>query len=65
MNSGIMGILIGLIFGVILVWFGPGKAFAVVGFMALGWLLSKLATRELDVIAFLEWVSRRGPQRMG
>jgi hypothetical protein len=59
MNSGTLGMLLGLTFGVILVWFGPGKAFAVAVFMVLGWLLGKLVTGELDVIAFLEWVSGR------
>jgi len=62
MDVKILGALVGLAFGIVLVWFGPGKAFAVAAFVILGWVIGKILARELDVVGYLEWVSRR-PRR--
>ena len=59
----IIGPIIGLIFGLVLYWEGPGPAFAVLGFILLGWLIGLIATGELDLFGFLYDRTRRGRSR--
>lgn len=55
----IIGPIIGLIFALVLFWRGVGPAFAVMGFMLLGWLISLVWTGEIDLIGWLYNHSRR------
>lgn len=49
----IAGPLTGLIFGVVLVWAGPGPAFGVLALILLGWFIGKIVNGEIDLIGFL------------
>ena len=59
----IIGPIIGLIFGLVFYWLGPGPAFAVLGFMLLGWFIGLIVTGEIDLIGFLYERTRRNRAR--
>ena len=62
MDSKALGALVGLAFGLVLVAIGPAQALAVVFFVVVGWLVGKIVAREIDLVALLEWLSRRRPK---
>lgn len=59
MNAKIIGVTIGIIFGIVLFWLGVGVAFAVLAFALLGWFIGKIVNGEIDIIGYLEMISRR------
>ena len=63
-NARIIGVLIGLLFGVVWVWQGAGDALLVLLCAAIGWLVGfvvwftrRIASGEVDVAAIGELVS--------
>ena len=63
-DAKFLGLLLGLVIGIVLVWLGPLEAFIAALFGLLGWLIGKYMSGELPVIdALLERFisSRRGP----
>lgn len=63
MNAKIVGVTIGIVFGIVLFWLGVGVAFAVLGFAFLGWLIGKIVNGEIDIIGYLETISHRKRER--
>jgi hypothetical protein len=57
--SRIVGPVIGLIFGLVFYWLGVGPAFAILGFIAVGWIIGMIVTGEIDLIGFLYTRTRR------
>lgn len=60
-----VGLLLGLVIGIVLVWLGPLEAFIAALFGLLGWLIGKYMSGELPVIDMLleRFISsRRGPR---
>jgi hypothetical protein len=55
----IIGPIIGLIFGLVFFWQGVGPAFAVMGFILVGWLIGMLATGRIDLIGWAYRNTRR------
>lgn len=55
----IAGPIIGLIFGLVFFWLGVGPAFAVLGFMLLGWLIGMVVTGQIDLIGWAYDRTRR------
>lgn len=63
MSGKTIGAVIGIVFGIVLFWLGVGPAFAVVALALFGWLIGKLINREIDVMDYLESISRRRDTR--
>jgi uncharacterized membrane protein len=63
MNGKTIGALIGLVFGVVLFTLGVGEAFAVLALAFFGWFVGKMVSREIDVLNYLESISRRKDTR--
>lgn len=59
MDVKIGGAIIGTVFGVVLFWLGVGEAFAVLALALVGWFFGKLASGEIDIMGYLEAISRR------
>jgi hypothetical protein len=55
----IIGPIIGLIFGLVFFWQGVGPAFAVMGFILVGWLIGLVVIGRIDLIGFLYTNTRR------
>jgi hypothetical protein len=55
----IIGPIIGLIFGLVFFWQGVGAAFAVMGFILVGWLIGLVSTGKVDLIGWLYNRTRR------
>ncbi len=58
-NAVLISVLLGLAFGIALVWLGPGQAFAVLAFGIIGWVVGKIVAREVDVMGWLNRLSGR------
>lgn len=58
----IIGPIIGLIFGLVFFWQGVGPAFAVMGFILLGWLIGLVVTGQIDLIGWAYTRTRRQKQ---
>lgn len=64
MNAKVIGTIVGFIFGVVLLWFGPGKAFALVFLMLAGLLIGMIVSGEIDFVTPLaQWLTRRSAAR--
>ncbi len=48
----VVGPIIGLIFGLVFFWQGVGPAFAVLGFILVGWLIGMVVTGRIDLIGW-------------
>lgn len=59
MNGKLVGALAGLAFGIVLFWMGPGEAFIVLLFTLIGWFIGKVLSGEVDVLAYVERLSKR------
>lgn len=59
MSTTLIGVLIGLGFGIALVWLGPAQAFLVLAFGVLGWIIGKIAAKEIDLVGWIERLSGR------
>ncbi len=60
MNTAVIAsVLIGLGFGIGLVWLGPGQAFVILAFGIIGWIFGKIAAREVDLFGWLQRLSGR------
>jgi uncharacterized membrane protein len=59
MSTALIGVIIGLVFGVVMVWVGVGQAFLVLFFGLLGWVIAKIAAREIDLVSWIERLSGR------
>ena len=64
LNAKTIGVLLGLLFGVVLVWQGAGAAGLVLLFAAIGWLvgfllwlIGRIAGGEVDLAAIRELVA--------
>ena len=63
MYSKIIGAVIGIVFGIVLFWLGVGPAFGVLALALLGWIVGKLANREINIINYIEWISGKRDTR--
>ncbi len=61
LSPKIIGAVIGLVIGVMLLWFGPLKAFLLVLFILAGWFVGKFWMGEIDLIDIYDrFMSSRG-----
>jgi uncharacterized membrane protein len=64
LNPKIIGAIVGLIFGVIVIWFGFLKAFLLALCILVGWLVGKFWMGEIDLLALYErFMNSRGRRR--
>ena len=64
LNPKIIGAIVGLIFGVIAIWFGFLEAFLLALFILVGWLVGKFWMGEIDLLALYErFMNSRGKRR--
>ena len=64
MSGKIIGAVIGIVFGIMLFWFGWGAAFAVLALGIFGWFIGKWISHEIDVLGYLDSLyHRRGHPR--
>ena len=65
-NPKIVGVIIGLVIGIVLVWLGPLEAFIAALFALAGWLIGKYIGGEIPIVdALLERLvssRNRGPR---
>ena len=54
LNPSIKGMIVGLIIGVLFVWFGALNAFFVILFILAGWIISKFVIGEIDILELYE-----------
>ena len=63
-NPKIIGAIVGLVFGVIVIWFGFLTAFLLALFILVGWLVGKFWMGEIDLLALYErFMNSRGKRR--
>lgn len=64
LNPKIIGAIVGLVFGVIVIWFGFLTAFLLALFILGGWLVGKFWMGEIDLLALYErFMNSRGKRR--
>jgi len=64
LNPKIIGAIIGLVFGVIIIWFGFLQAFLLALCILAGWLVGKFWMGEIDLLALYErFMNSRGKRR--
>jgi len=64
LNPKIIGAIVGLVFGVIVIWFGFLTAFLLALFILVGWLVGKFWMGEIDLLALYErFMNSRGKRR--
>jgi hypothetical protein len=61
LNPKVIGIFIGLVIGVVAIWFGVLNAFLLALFILAGWLIGKFWVGEIDFLdAYERFLTSRG-----